>query len=185
MVLKYFNSTPVDTNCYWCVLRMEMGGDLATTAGWNNIKSLGTNHGVYEPRAFLPCANRFNNDGFRHDRSDSLLEVISKPTYALHHAGEMKKTFEQMCIVLMPNEKSSLVSEPTDCSFGFPLLLVSSLRSTILARRFLAPFTMRRDLFDATPGGRLEASRHRQPCRKEVVWDVSRQPGYRPTSQSY
>ena len=63
----------------------------------------------------------------------------------------MKKTFEQMCIVLMPNEQPSLVSEPTDCWFDFPPLLVSSQRSTILARRFLAPFAMRRDLFDATP----------------------------------
>ena len=56
-----------------------------------------------------------------------------------------------MRVVLMPDEQPSLVAQPTDCSFDFPSLLISSQWSTILSGRFLASTAVGRDLFDAPP----------------------------------
>jgi hypothetical protein len=56
-----------------------------------------------------------------------------------------------MCVKLISNEQSSLVSKPTNCSFDLPSVPISPQRSTILSGRLLAPFPMRGDLFDAPP----------------------------------
>jgi hypothetical protein len=56
-----------------------------------------------------------------------------------------------MRVVLMSNEQPSSEAQPTDRSFDFPPLFISSQRSTILSGGFLASLAMRCDLFDAPP----------------------------------
>ena len=61
----------------------------------------------------------------------------------------MQKTFEEVGVVFMANEKSTLISQPTDCPLDLPSVFVATKGSSVCLGGFLSSFSVGCDLLNS------------------------------------